>query len=326
MQSNVRRANDSNQFSHEEGTDLKIRRIALIGAGAVGAYLIWSFERTANITLTVVAEGARAERLKRGGIIINGIHYPLRVQEPSQAGPQDLIFISTKYSALDKAIAMLPPLMSPDTLVLSLLNGVDSEEQAAQAVGSEHVVHSVMRIASQRTGAEVRFDPDRVIGLSFGLPGARTEEQWKLDALSTLFAESRLRWQRSDDIVTDIWLKYASNIANNLPQAVIGAPASLYLKSEHGLFLAQKLWSEVAAVAAAKGIHLAEDVLIFPGQAPSARYSTLQVLEAGRHTEIDMFAGHMLRMAEEAGISVPYCEYTFHVIKAMEEKNDGVFD
>lgn len=305
---------------------MKIRRIALIGAGAVGAYLIWSFERTANITLTVVAEGARAERLKRDGIIINGIHYPLRVQEPSQAGPQDLIFISTKYSALDKAIAMLPPLMGPNTLVLSLLNGVDSEDRVAQAMGSEHVVHSVIRIASQRTGAEVRFDPDRVIGLSFGLPGARTEEQWKLDALSALFAESRLRWHRSDDIVTDIWLKYASNIANNLPQAVIGAPASLYLKSEHGLFLAQKLWSEVAAVAAAKGIHLAEDVLIFPGQAPSARYSTLQDLEAGRHTEIDMFAGHMLRMAEEAGISVPYCEYTFHVIKAMEEKNDGVFD
>ena len=105
---------------------MKIRRIALIGVGAVGAYLIWSFERTADITLTVVAEGARAERLKRDGIIINGIHYPLYVQEPSQAGPQDLIFISTKYSALDEAVAMLPPLIGPDTLVLSLLNGVDS--------------------------------------------------------------------------------------------------------------------------------------------------------------------------------------------------------
>lgn len=223
---------------------MKIRRIALIGAGAVGAYLIWSFEKTADITFTVVAEGTHAERLKRDGIIINGIHYPLHVQEPSQ----------------------------------------------------------------------------------FGLTDARTEEQWKLEALSALFAESRLRWQLSDDIVTDIWLKYSSNIANNLPQAVIGAPAGLYFKSEHGLFLAQKLWAEVAAVAAAKGIQLAEDVLIFPGQSPSARYSTLQDLEADRHTEIDMFAGHMLRMAEETGISVPYCEYTFHVIKAMEEKNDGLFD
>lgn len=84
-----------------------------------------------------------------------------------------------------------------------------------------------------------------------------------MDALSGLFDGPRLRWYHSDDILTDIWMKFASNIANNLPQAVIGAPAGLYLKSEHGLFLAQKLWPEVAAVAAAKGIHLAEDVLLF---------------------------------------------------------------
>ena len=75
-----------------------------------------------------------------------------------------------------------------------------------------------------------------------------------------------------------------------------------------------------------KGIHLAEDVLIFPGQSLTAKYSTLQDLEAGRHTEIDMFAGQMLRMAAEAGIAVPYCEYTYHAIKALEEKNDGLFD
>lgn len=304
---------------------MDIRRVALIGAGAIGAYLIWSFEDNADITFTVVAGGERRRRLERDGIFINGANYSLRVQEPECAGPQDLIFISTKYGALDEAIAMLPPLMGPDTLVLSLLNGVDSEERVAQAIGQEHVIPSVIRIASQRTGAEVRFDPERVIGLSFGLPPSRAEEDWKIEALSQLFSKTRLRWSLSDDILKDIWVKFASNIANNLPQAVVGAPAILYLKSEHGLFLAQKLWSEVAAVAAAKGIFLGEDVLIFPGQSPLAKYSTLQDLEAGRHTEIDMFAGHMLCMAEEVGISVPYCEYTLHAIKALEEKNDGLF-
>lgn len=305
---------------------MEIRKVALIGAGAIGAYLIWSFDGVAGITFTVAAEGARRERLKHNGIVINGKRHSLQVQEAAQAGPQDLVFIATKYGALDEAIAMLPPLMGPDTLVLSLLNGVDSEDRVAQAVGPEHIVHSVIRIASRRTQAEVHFEPDRVIGLSFGLLNACPDEQWKLEALSALFANTRLRWHCSDDILTDIWVKFASNIANNLPQAVIGAPANLYLKSEHGLFLAQKLWSEVAAVAAAKGVHLSEDVLIFPGQSSSAKYSTLQDLEAGRHTEIDMFAGHMIHMAEEMGISVPYCEYTFHAIKALEEKNDGLFD
>ena len=305
---------------------MNIQKVALIGAGAIGAYLIWSFEGMADVTFTVIADGERRERLERDGISINGERYPLRVREPEQAGPQDLVFLATKYGALDEAIAMLPPLLGPDTLVLSLLNGVDSESRVAQAVGAEHVVHSVIRIASRRTQEGVRFDPDKVIGLSFGLPSSNEKERWKPEALSALFARTRLRWHRSEDILTDIWVKYASNIANNLPQAIIGAPAGLYQKSEHGRFLAQKLWTEVRAVAAAQGIRLAEEALIFPGQFASARYSTLQDLEAGRHTEIDMFAGHMLRMAAEAGIPVPYCEYTYHAVKALEEKNDGLFD
>lgn len=305
---------------------MNIQKVALIGAGAIGAYLIWSFHGVADVTFTVIADGARRERLERGGITINGERYPLRVREPDQAGPQDLIFLATKYGALDEAIAMLPPLMGPDTLILSLLNGVDSEGRVAQAIGAKHVVHSVIRIASQRTREGVRFDPEKVIGLTFGLPTSGDAEQRKLEALSALFVRTRLRWRCSEDILTDIWVKYASNIANNLPQAIIGATAGLYHKSEHGRFLAQKLWTEVAAVAAAQGIHLAEEVLIFPGQFSSARYSTLQDLEAGRHTEIDMFAGQMLRMAAETGIPVPYCEYTYHAIKALEEKNDGLFD
>lgn len=59
---------------------------------------------------------------------------------------------------------------------------------------------------------------------------------------------------------------------------------------------------------------------------PSARYSTLQDLDAGRHTEIDMFSGALIRMGRELGIPTPYNEFAYHMIKALEEKNDGRFD
>lgn len=59
---------------------------------------------------------------------------------------------------------------------------------------------------------------------------------------------------------------------------------------------------------------------------PATRYSTLQDLDAGRHTEIDMFSGALMRMGQELGIPTPYNEYTYHMIKALEEKNDGLFD
>ncbi len=54
--------------------------------------------------------------------------------------------------------------------------------------------------------------------------------------------------------------------------------------------------------------------------------NTLQDLDAKRHTEIDMFSGAIIRMGKQLGISTPYNEFTFHMIKALEEKNDGNFD
>lgn len=85
---------------------------------------------------------------------------------------------------------------------------------------------------------------------------------------------------------------------------------------------------ELEAIAEAKGIDISKaDRMSGRGSAvpPMARYSTLQDLDAGRHTEIDMFSGALMRMGKELGIPTPYNEYTYHMIKALEEKNDGRF-
>lgn len=68
-----------------------------------------------------------------------------------------------------------------------------------------------------------RYRLPLTIGLSFGLPEARTEEQWKLEALSALFAESRLRWQLSDDIVTDICSDHPVRIEPDLRPCPLGS-------------------------------------------------------------------------------------------------------
>ena len=88
------------------------------------------------------------------------------------------------------------------------------------------------------------------------------------------------------------------------------------------------LRNELEAIAAAKGIDMSKvDASTVHGSpaAASARFSTLQDLEAGRHTEIDMFSGALMRMGRELGIPTPYNDYTYHMIKALEEKNDGRF-
>lgn len=291
-------------------------KIALIGAGAVGSYLIWGFENNPDIELTVIADSKRVDKIKKGVVINNEKYFPT-VKLSAEAGKQDIIVIATKYSDLDDAIVQTKDMLGDNTIVISLLNGVDSEARIADAIGWEHVEYSLMRIASRRTDEGVVFNPDNTQGVFVGTK--KLPKEW-MDILKA----SKVVFTFENNIVQDIWIKYASNIANNLPQAVLGTDASLYTDSEHGFFLASKLWKEVYMVAKAKGIDVGEKPLIFTVVPKTSKYSTLQDLEAKRHTEIDMFAGELIKMAKELGIEVPFAEYTYHAIKALEEKNDGV--
>ena len=59
---------------------------------------------------------------------------------------------------------------------------------------------------------------------------------------------------------------------------------------------------------------------------PQNKTSTLQDIEAGRHTEVDIFAGTIMRLGEKYGVATPYNEMMYHMIKVLEEKNDGLFN
>lgn len=295
-------------------------KVGIIGAGAVGAYFIWGMKDSEGIETFLIAEGERAERLKNG-ISINGQVETLPVKTPGEIKETDVILVATKYSGLTDAYEILKQVSNENTIILSLLNGVDSEEKIKAAGVKGTVLYSVMRIASKRNENSIVFNPENTQGVYFGK--TTEDEQRAVTILQDLFDRTKVRYTVMDDIVKDMWLKYASNIANNLPQAVLGTDASLYVDSEHGKYIATRLWEEVRKVARAKGIVLQEEPLIFVTVPKTSKYSTLQDLEAGRHTEIDMFAGQLMEMAKEYGIEVPFTEYTYHAIKALEEKNDG---
>ena len=295
-----------------------IQKIALIGAGAIGAYFIDCLDEKKDIELNVIAEGKRKERLIQEGIYVNDHHYDLNVKEAKECGCVDLILVATKYSGIQEARDLLPLLIKEDTLVLSLLNGVDSEEILAKKIGREHIVDSLMRISSQRVGQSIHYTLGPSYGLFYG-----SEDQNKIDRLNEFFSTTKIQYHPIENIRVDMWTKYASNIANNLPQAILQIPGVLYT-NEHGLFMVSHLWEEVRQVALAKGIEIAKEPIIFNGL--KAKYSTLQDIEAKRHTEVDMFLGVLILMAKEYSIPVPYSEYTYHLIKALELKNDGYFD
>lgn len=307
---------------------MKIKKVAILGAGAVGSYVIWGLSHREGIELGVIAQGERAIRLKQDGITINGKKYPLQVWEPQEAEGIDLLIVSLKYGALPEALETIQMVTDNHTTVMSLMNGVDSEEMIAEKIGKEHVLYSLIKVASHKEKNGYWFDPDTTIGIIFGEILAPYESE-RVQAIRELFTDTGIHFRSTKYIREEIWSKFRLNVCNNLPQAILGAGVGCYSDSIHMKAISDGLRSELEAIAKAKGIDLSkvgEDSKHGSIVLSSARYSTLQDLDAKRHTEIDMFSGALMRMGKELGIATPYNEYTFHMIKALEEKNDGLFD
>ena len=133
----------------------KINTVAVLGAGAVGAYFIQGLEEKLGERLWTVAQGERGARLKKEGLLINGRRYSLHVRTPGEARGADLLLVAVKYGALRDSLADIEAVADSHTIVMSLLNGVDSEEIIGERIGGEHMLYSFMKIASERQGGSV---------------------------------------------------------------------------------------------------------------------------------------------------------------------------
>lgn len=306
---------------------MDIKTVAVLGAGAVGSYMIWGLSGREDIRLGVIAEGERAERLKNG-CVINGVTYYPEVWSPQEARGADLLIVALKYGALAGAMDSIKAVCGENTTIMSLMNGVDSEDIISAEVGASHVLHSLIKVASHKEGEGYCFDPDSTIGIIFGELSAPFHSE-RMKSIEALFENTGLHYRSTEYIREEMWSKFRLNVCNNLPQAVLGAGVGCYRDSVHMKAISDGLRGELEAIAAAKNIDISKaDKSSSRGSAvpPTARYSTLQDLDAGRHTEIDMFSGALIKMGKELGIPTPYNEYTYHIIKALEEKNDGRFD
>ena len=214
---------------------MKIQSVAILGAGAVGCYVLWGLADKAaanTLQLGVVAEDSRAERLRQNGCTINGQVYHPQVWTPQQAHGVDLLIVALKYGALPGALDSIRTIVSEHTVVMSLMNGVDSEELIAAQVGAAHVLPALIKVASHRTEDGVRFDPETTIGIIYGELTAPFDSD-RVQAVRALFADTGIHFRVTEHIREEIWSKFRLNVCNNLPQAILGAGVGCYSDSAH---------------------------------------------------------------------------------------------
>ena len=139
---------------------MKIRSVAVLGAGAVGAYILYGLSQTKDVDFCVVADGARKERLVRDGILIDNKKsvqtFRPAVRTPQEARGVDLLLVAVKYTALDSVLEDIRTIAAPGTVVLSLLNGIDSEESHRSF--TDRVLTDAGQFRTQDTGRRQKRD------------------------------------------------------------------------------------------------------------------------------------------------------------------------
>ena len=305
----------------------KIKKISLIGLGAMGVFFAPRLAAAYPEGFRVIADGERKRRLDKRGVTVNGVNYKFPIITPDEKGdPADLILIGVKGYGLDQAIEDIRNQVGEETLIISLLNGVDSEEKLVKSFGEKHVLYGYMRMSVVMKDGKADFDP--YWGkIHFG-EKLNKEYSERVLAVKEVFDKADIPYEIDEDMLKGIWFKFMCNIGENMTCALLGIPFGGFQVSDHANWVRIEAMKEVAAIAQKKGISIGKEEIEMQNKTiltipyPN-KPSTLQDLEAFKHTEIDMFAGTVIQMGRELGIPTPICEMFYHGIHVLEEKNDG---
>jgi 2-dehydropantoate 2-reductase len=298
-------------------------RISIIGAGAMGAAYASLLAEMNRESVSLLAKGERCDRLKEHGLIVNGKTYRFPVTRPEdEVPPADLLIVAVKDYHLPEAIQDMRPVVGPHTAILSVMNGIDSEEQIGTVYGMEKVLYAVaVGIDALRDGNRVSFSKQG--RLFFGEADNRILTT-RVKALQSLFDRAGIVHETPEDMVRVLWWKFMINVGMNQVSAVLRATYGIFQQFHEARELMEAAMREVITIAGAMGVHLKEkDIQDFypflSAMSPEGKTSMVQDVEAGRKTEVDMFAGKVNALGERLGIPTPVNQTLFRLLKVMEQ-------
>lgn len=297
----------------------------LYGAGAVGGYFGALLAR-GGADVTLVARGENLAALRARGLTVKLPHEtihidPVRaVATPADAPPADVVLIGVKsYDTIGAADA-IRAVLRPDTIVLSLQNGVENEGVLATALGLPPLMVALTFIGVELTApAEVTYTArgEIIFGETDGVESARARR------LADAFTAARVPHQWRRDIAVMAWEKLAWNAGFNGVTALTGTTVRQALDHPDSRELIVRGMEEVDAVAIALGVpvrrrRLAAVLADSLEGLPEFATSMLQDRRRGRRLEYDAIHGAVVRAAERAGVAVPVTRMTARLLAALD--------
>ncbi len=301
-------------------------RVAILGSGAVGGYYGARLARAGH-DVTFIARGAHLEAIRERGLEIRSPlvgNFTVRAaaeHDTTRVGPVDVVILAVKTYDNHAALPLIRPMLGPNTIVLTLQNGVDSVSELARVVGESAVLGGTTYIATalsspgviEQTGTHRRI----VFGEVFGeLP--RLSD--RVMRIHEAFVSADIQSEAAGDGRVAIWEKFIFLV----PLAGFTGAARLPIGPLWGdSFVRERFLEacrEIESLARAEGVPVAADVLdritvYIDGIPGSMRSSLLIDLSQGKRIEVDALQGSVVRRAAQAGVPAPSMSTLYAVLK-----------
>ncbi|MFT5132514.1 MAG: 2-dehydropantoate 2-reductase [Gammaproteobacteria bacterium] len=311
---------------------MKLERICIVGAGAIGSLLVGHLGSVVEVTVLTRRE-EHAESLNKEGLRVSGKSElqtsVIASTNPADLGDIDLVIIATKALAVEASAKMISGHF-PNAHVFMIQNGLGCEEMLSK-YGDWPIISGVTFMSGTRhSDTHVEYELDTATWLG---PWAETNARFEdVQQLEALINKSGLIAEAYEDLLPHQWSKLIFNSAVNSISAVTDLPHMKAFAKQDALedlgHLVFDMMNEAKQIAQARGVTLADDPWVMnvnavnKGSTSGEEYahvpSMLDDVRSKRLTEVDWITGAIVREAKKAGVPAPYHETMYRLVKAFE--------
>jgi len=304
-------------------------RFAILGSGAVGGYFGAKLARSGQ-DVTFIARGAHLEAIRTKGLAIQSAKLgDFVVRAPAESdtvkiGRVDVVIVSVKAYDNATALPMLKPLIGPETVVLTLQNGVDSVDDCAAIAGETHVLGGTTYVATALEGPGLIVQTGVHRSIIFGeVFGDRARITPRVQAIADVLAAADIEVTPVADARVPIWDKFVYLAAfagfTGASRLAIGH----IWKHPHVREMFYACCREIAAIARAEGVTISPNRFetleeYMTNIPPTTRSSLLIDLEQGKRIEVEALQGAAVRRAQKLGVPVPITSTLYALLKPWE--------
>jgi 2-dehydropantoate 2-reductase len=301
-----------------------INSVLIAGAGAIGLLVAETIYKSEPDSVSILAKGERLERYRKNGLWVNGQKLDFRLTSGREA---DLIIVASKFHHLEQIIEDIAPCVGKDTIILSLLNGISSEEIIGRRYGRERLpLAMIIGTDAAHKGESTTYTVKGVIHFGDG-EGRNGERE---DKIAEFFTRTGVVFKLDLNMKRALWYKFMLNVGVNQTTAILRLPYAA-LQTRGGAGEIREAWAliemcmrEVIAIANAEGIDLNESDIEKSYETvnlldPSGCTSMCQDVLAKQKTELEMFSLTVMELGKKHGIPTPVNELFYLQLRVIEK-------